>query len=131
MSHFKDLSTYEYFPTKGDADYVNIGWLSAEHDFSVGEIEKNLLSKLRKLAKNPENVTRGIHFCEFCDPPIFSPRGDNFVCTLIKDAPNGNGEIRVKGKNNKTYIAPVLIAHYIELHKYLPPHEFLEALENA
>ena len=40
----------------------------------------------------------------------------------------GNAEIRVLGRNGKTYAAPNLIYHYIKDCGYLPPHEFLEAV---
>lgn len=42
----------------------------------------------------------------------------------------GNGEIRV-GSDGITYAAPVLIVHYIKDHGYLPPAQFLEAIDKA
>ena len=41
-----------------------------------------------------------------------------------------NGEIRVS-REGITFAAPLLIAHYIEEHGYLPPDEFLRAIEEA
>ena len=41
----------------------------------------------------------------------------------------GSAEIRVKGINGKIYAAPNLIYHYIKDCGYLPPREFLDALE--
>jgi hypothetical protein len=41
-----------------------------------------------------------------------------------------NGEIRVP-HGGITFAAPVLIVHYIEEHRYLPPAEFLKAVEEA
>ena len=41
-----------------------------------------------------------------------------------------NGEIRVV-KEGLTFAAPVLIVHYIEEHGYLPPAQFIEAVERA
>jgi hypothetical protein len=41
-----------------------------------------------------------------------------------------NGEIRVS-RAGVTFAAPVLIVHYIEEHGYLPPVQFLTAVEEA
>jgi hypothetical protein len=43
----------------------------------------------------------------------------------------GNGEIRVTAMNGITYVAPVLILHYVVAHGYLPPREFVHAAINA
>jgi hypothetical protein len=40
----------------------------------------------------------------------------------------GNGEIRVFGANGITYVAPVLVVHYIAVHDYLPPKEFVDTV---
>jgi len=46
------------------------------------------------------------------------------------DQCSSNGEIRVRF-GNVTFAAPVLIAHYIEEHGYLPPADFLTAIEQT
>jgi hypothetical protein len=46
------------------------------------------------------------------------------------DQRSGNGEIRVS-REGITFAAPVLIVHYIEVHKYLPPQHFLKAIEES
>ena len=53
-------------------------------------------------------------------------------CTWAEwiDQRSGNGEIKVSGQGI-TFAAPVLIVHYIEQHRYLPPAQFLEAVERA
>jgi hypothetical protein len=43
----------------------------------------------------------------------------------------GNGEIRVRAANGITYVAPVLVLHYVVEHGYLPPQEFIEAVIDA
>ena len=43
----------------------------------------------------------------------------------------GNGQIRVKGPNGTCYAAPALISHYVEIHEYKPPAEFIEAVVNG
>ncbi len=56
-------------------------------------------------------LTRGWHFCPFC--------GD-------ADA-RGSAEIRIQG-NGVVYAAPTLIAHYVAVHRYAPPPEFIDSL---
>jgi hypothetical protein len=43
----------------------------------------------------------------------------------------GTGEIRVSSTNGVTYVAPVLIVHYVVGHAYLPPEEFVDATIRA
>jgi len=40
----------------------------------------------------------------------------------------GNGEIRVPAADGSLFAAPTLIGHYVAVHGYLPPAEFLYAL---
>ena len=131
MTYFTDLSTYEYLDNSSDRRCLNIGWLSGEFKYPTGKIEGDVLEKIKSLFESLENLTRGVHYCEFCEPPIFSPRGENFVSTLIKDAPNGNGEIWVDADGGVKFIAPALLVHYIEAHNYLPPKEFLTAVQST
>jgi hypothetical protein len=43
----------------------------------------------------------------------------------------GNGEIRVAGSRGRIYVAPVLVAHYVQAHHYLPPAVFVDAVVAA
>jgi len=53
-------------------------------------------------------------------------------CSWLRwaDQRSSNGEIRVSGEGI-VFAAPVLIVHYIEAHSYLPPAQFLKAVDNA
>lgn len=42
----------------------------------------------------------------------------------------GSAEIRVIGEHN-IYAAPDLLPHYMTAHRYMPPNEFLEALDEG
>lgn len=42
----------------------------------------------------------------------------------------GSAEIRVPGKGVKSYAAPNLLYHYIKDCGYLPPQEFLDAVNS-
>jgi hypothetical protein len=43
----------------------------------------------------------------------------------------GSAEIRVFGKRGKIYAAPTLLFHYVTVHHYKPPDEFLMALKEG
>jgi hypothetical protein len=115
MAYFDDLTPYTYFPVDDDEasqGAVNIGWLDEHHPFPQGETTSEFQQKLRQLCSNVVNVTCGIHLCPFCDP--------------IK-APAGSAEIRVTN-GSRAYAAPALIHHYVTVHRYRPPVEFIAAV---
>ncbi|AVP96808.1 hypothetical protein C7S18_06155 [Ahniella affigens] len=128
---FADLTPYEYGPCQPNDNLVNVGWLAREHPFASGEVPKEFLMALRKLVASPVNLYRGSHICELCPaPPLrLSPGG----IPMLYPPPEttGNGEIRIRGLRGLVYVAPVLVAHYVEAHKYLPPAEFIEAVASS
>ena len=128
MAYFKDLTPYTYGRAEPDENILNIGWLSREHDYQTGAVDKDILDKLKKLVAKPVNLFRGLHECEFCPPSIYDNNEGVFSGKRIRGCPSGNGEIRLKGKNGIIYVAPTLIIHYIEVHNYLPPSEFINAI---
>jgi len=52
------------------------------------------------------------------------------ISNHLDKMPTSNGEIRVY-REGVTFAAPLLIVHYIEDHGYLPPAQFLKAIEEA
>jgi len=128
MAHFEDLTPYIYGGGAVRENILNVGWLSIQKPFSTGEVSQESLQKLQALCSKPVNLYRGVHYCEFCPEPLFEKIEDRLVSKKIRDCPNGNGEIHVQGKDGVVYKAPVLVAHYVEVHKYLPPAEFIAAL---
>src|SRR5580704_6216804 len=128
--YFADLTPYEYGGTARHAHVLNVGWLSADHPFSKGAAADRLVAALQRLVATPVNLYRGSHFCEFCDLPMkMSPSGIPIPDPL--PGTTGNGEIRVTAADGTTYVAPVLILHYVVAHAYLPPQEFVEAMIGA
>jgi hypothetical protein len=124
--YFEDLTPYSYSQAPRQ-DVLNVGWLSCDHPFATGEVSEHFVAALAELVKNPVNLFRGIHLCEFCPPPPkkLSPMG----LPLLDPGPGtiGNGEVRVKG-DGITFVAPTLVLHYVEAHGYLPPKGFIEAV---
>ena len=113
-SYFEDLTPYTYGRGGygGGVNKVNIGWLDKD-DFPKGEVSLELVEKI-KGAPVAERY-KGWHSCPFCDPSHGRPER----CSTNQEI-DGNG---------KTYIFPSLLPHYIEEHKYLPPQEFLDAVD--
>jgi len=119
--HFDDLSPYQYGGETPTPSIVNVGWLAEGKPFETGPVPDRFLEALQALVASPVNLYRGSHTCEFCPPP---PPGRAWYS---KDAA-GNGEIRVLGADGRTFVAPVMVLHYIEKHGYKPPDDFILAV---
>lgn len=122
MSYYPDLSEYVYGREPASKSRLNVGWLSAGHDFETGPAPNEFKVKLFALKLEPValswiyfNGDPPWHQCEFC--------GNGHWCWENK----GVGEIRVT-KDGITYCAPVLVLHYVMAHNYRPPQEFIEAV---
>ena len=125
--YYPDLTPYEYSKDNNTDKLLNIGWLDEEHSFPTGKVEERILDQIKKLCIPAINVMRGFHQCQFC---LDHPMGIK-IYVKGKEFYLGCAEIRVKGALGKTYAAPNLIYHYIKDHNYLPPKEFLDAVEQT
>jgi hypothetical protein len=63
MAYYPDLTPYEYYP--GEADMLNVGWLSLDHPFPRGPVPLAFAYELRRMAQEPVELTRGCHLCDF------------------------------------------------------------------
>jgi hypothetical protein len=126
--YFADLTPYEFGGVEPRSTVLNIGWLSLAHPFQRGTVDDEFIAALRRLSAYPINLYRGSHLCEFCPAPPtkLSPGGIPMLDPL--PGTTGNGEIRVFDTNGITYVAPILIVHYVLGHGYLPPKEFVDAV---
>jgi len=124
--YFLDLSSYIYLGLGNDRNLLAVGWLDAEHQFVKGSVPHRLLTVVLALCFEPVNQTRGFHQSPFLNPsPVGYPVEYKRQKMLL-----GSAEIRVPGKAGKTYGAPNLIYHYMKDRGYLPPQEFLDALDS-
>jgi hypothetical protein len=141
VAYFPDLAAYAY----GHGHHpgvVHIGWLDGEHPFPKGHVDSRLIEKMKLLATKPVELYFGMHTCEVCIRPedvinALTPNTSTLdsesrwaIWAKWADQRSSNGEIRVASRGI-TYAAPVLIVHYIEEHGYLPPAQFLEAINKA
>ena len=95
--YIKDLSLHPVF---GRAGYKAIGWLSG--DYETGGVPYGFLEKLTTI-KEEEIGTAGWHDCPYCD--------------------NAKSSSQIAAGK---YIWPEMLPHYISVHNYLPPQEFID-----
>lgn len=129
MAHFEDHTPYQY-NGNSQPGVVHIGWLGRGHAYPKGVVPRELIDMMHKLANEPTELYRGYHVCELCEFPEKlhgRPYAEQWEWEKSRVS---NGEIRVTGEGF-IYAAPVLITHYIEEHGYLPPTDFLLALEKS
>lgn len=116
-----------YFPDLGTetqivvGDYVRaVGWLDVAQPYRKGRVDAMVVERLRSFAKNwGESVTAldwpvaaGMHTCNLCQ---------RFRASGTFGVPSGQ----------ILFVCPEMLAHYVEVHMYLPPIEFREALVSA
>ncbi|MFI9719123.1 hypothetical protein ACIHFE_05610 [Streptomyces sp. NPDC052396] len=95
----------------------NIGWLGTKYGLQnqLVEVDDLVSQRLKDETRLIRTMQLGTHECEFCSGSIPAV---------------GNGEIHVYADSGETYSAPALVCHYVELHRYAPPQEFVDALLN-
>jgi hypothetical protein len=125
--YFPDLTPYRYGGEDPDPAILNVGWLSHEQAFERGPVPSEFILALEQLVEKPLNLYRGSHICEFCpEPPVTLRDGMRWISP--EPGTTGNGEVRVRDRLGTTYVAPVLVLHYIRVHNYIPPQAFIMAV---
>ncbi|MFC3195969.1 hypothetical protein ACFODZ_17090 [Marinicella sediminis] len=113
--YIKDLEQCDFLPIKEDF-ILAVGWLDKNYDFNKGSVSIEFYKKLKELCNNPWQpfVSAGMHKCNICqfDGPVF------------------NSNIYLP-ENDKIYVSPVAILHYINCHHYSPPNEYVNAVLNC
>ena len=127
MAYIPDLSDYDYVPISWRSGTKAVGWLAAGHDFPVAPPAERTLDLLWLYCSTSVAPTRGGHSCdlcpEVCEPHIERRNGKRLLL--------GTAEIRAFGDAGLIYAAPNLIYHYVAVHHYVPPDEFLRALHDG
>lgn len=125
MTYYPDLSEYSYLPDRLPA--VNVGWLDGRHPFDTCDLALDIRNRIREIvAVEPVNRTRGFHVCDLC--PTAGNRPPIIIEWQGQTRELGSAEIRVPSRSGRTYACPDLIIHYVDVHHYCPPDEFLRAL---
>lgn len=119
--YFPDLSPCRYYG-------LSVGWLELGHPYPQGRVPSGFLERLLERCRHPDIRHRGAHFCEFCPSPQIA------VAACVKELANGeqvklfSGCIRVHPLQGLAFVAPTMVYHYIEAHRYLPPEAFIRAV---
>jgi hypothetical protein len=125
MAYFEDLSEYMYQNSARRPGTKNVGWLGLDHPFDRGVANEDDLGRVWNYCKISVAQMRGLHDCEFCSEDCNYT--DRHGETLLL----GTSEIRVFGSDGTIYAAPTLIYHYMSVHLYKPPEEFIRALRDG
>lgn len=125
--HIRDLDLCRYHTGPFDADNWSvplraIGWLEHPHHFNTGATPSAFVSKLQSLVQQTRAafshyIFRGGMICSICKAAGLNSPGPIW----------SQENIFVPG-NGVVYVAPGGIVHYIEVHSYLPPKEFIDAV---
>lgn len=94
-----------------------IGWLSNRHSFPTGDSSEDFVKMLRVICARWGDGGRalgwpcacGLHTCELCGK--FHASGNVGVPT-----------------DSVLFVAPEMVLHYVEQHRYRPPQEFVDAV---
>lgn len=118
MTHYVDLSNYDY--KKGELEHPskNIGWLDAEKPFATGVVPREITHRLDVLSCMRFNQTRGFKNCPLCGAAMIK---NTFGVIL------GSAEIKVPAAPS-LYSSPNMIVHFITSHFYFPPDIYLDAV---
>lgn len=109
---FEDLTPYG-----GSDRIVAVGWLARGREYPVGEVSAEVYAKLEELFVEPWQpaVAAGIHRCDLC---VYSADKVGTKNVFIPE-------------ERRVFIAPELILHYMNAHRYRPPDEFCRAVANC
>lgn len=123
-----DLTPFTYGTPVVEGELC-IGWLDGEQIDSTGLIQPKRVRRLfidrlifaAAYLQSGHEYWMGIHQCSFCDGPT-TPLRTDFGALW------GNGEFRVRSATGTVFVAPTLVAHYVDAHGYRPPEEFINAV---
>lgn len=124
MAYYPDFTPCDYFG-RWENILMAVGWHERGHPFTTGLVSRDFFTKLVCMLSNtwePIVVAghQGCPFCRFTGGP--------------SELHFGGNTIRIGASNlfvpydQGVYVAPSLIAHYVDAHEYCPPPSFQEAV---
>ena len=124
--YYADLTIYPAPLKDGEPFAKAIGWLDKNHIFPMDSAPASFLDRLEQFCCGSRIASMGMHSCEFCKSDNLEP---SIQCGKRKLS-LGGGTLIIFG-SSQTYVAPDLILHYVRHHKYCPPNEFIQAIQQA
>jgi hypothetical protein len=125
--HIKDLDLCRYHTGPFDADNWSVslravGWLEHPQHFTTGVTSSEFVSKSKMIVEQvrgacPDFAFLGFKECSLC-----------LAVGLKSPGPIWSQENIFIPGSRVVYVAPGGIVHYVEMHEYLPPSEFVESV---
>lgn len=132
--YFPDLSPYHYSISNALSDVLNVGWLDRSAAFIKADVPKDFVHILKRwFGVARVNQTRGIHECNLCREkqwPLLPLHENPSIRVLDKTLFLGNWEMWIPSSDGRVFASPGLLIHYVEVHGYRPPGEFIAAVLN-
>lgn len=109
----------------------NVGWIDVKTRFPTGEVPVRFVELLRKIICE----AREGDFNALVEPIRESPSCEICGDLKLQDSrgwliPNAELWIPADNKMTKVYASPVTILHFVEIHKYQPPQEYIDTVLN-
>ena len=126
MTWYQDFAECDYLPLANTSRLKAIGWLEDGQPFERGPVSARDLQCLFKLAVKPwqPSLFLGGHDCSLCQ----SGDGPDTFRLLGRTVVIGSSNLLVPDAVQRcVYVAPTMILHYVEVHGYRPPTQFLQA----
>lgn len=122
MAYVPDMTPWTYEP--GEDFLTAIGWLERGHPYTKGATPDDVLSILDRIRERNLSIVwyMGIHECtlsQACAAGPSVPRSHVGASNLIVPA------------EDRIFVFPELITHYIRDHGYAPPEVFCEAVRRC
>ena len=99
-----------------------VGWLEYPHQFNTGATPNELVPRLEMLIKQTRTAYSHYSFRGMMDCSICKSTG------LHSPGPIWSQENILVPGNGAVFAAPGGIVHYVEVHSYRPPKEFIDAV---
>jgi len=124
MAYFDDMTPCTYFNRWQDR-LVAIGWLEPGKNYQKGDVKEEFFSILVKMLIRPWQpfAAAGHEPCGFCR---FS-HGQAKLRYMDTEISLGGTNLFVPD-SGRVFVAPSMVAHYIDSHDYQPPLEFQAAV---
>lgn len=123
---FDDLSNYSHMIAPYSLEGVkNVGWLDLASSIPLGGVAAETLRKLKEIITGNgifDPIVEPIREAPFCH-----------VCGEL-DLRDSKGRCLVNSElwipaGETIYASPIAILHYIEVHNYRPPQEYIDAID--
>src|SRR5262245_56968741 len=114
MAYYQDLAPLDYFGVRHATTLRAVEWLSRDHQFPSGPVDRATFDRLAELLRDPwqPTICMGVFGCQLCR---FAPEAHGARNLFVQS-------------DGVVFVCPELILHYMNAHGYSPPDQFCRAL---